>query len=99
MRANALFESLFRFAPGTSVGQTMFSLTAPSDLPSTMQVCPTVALFVMLKPRAVALPAGGRRLEEQRGVSYRRVPQSQLRRLNKALARQERYRNHTQWAV
>ena len=93
VRANALFESLFRFAPGTAVGQTMFSLTAPSDLPSTMQVCPTVALPVILKPCAVALPAGGRRLEERRGVSpagHRRVPQSQLRRLNKALARKER---------
>lgn len=38
VRANALFESLFRFSPGTATGQTMFSLTAPSDLSKTMQV-------------------------------------------------------------
>ncbi|KAJ1487479.1 hypothetical protein T484DRAFT_1941391 [Baffinella frigidus] len=37
VRANALFESLFRFSPGTATGQTMFSLTAPSDLSKTMQ--------------------------------------------------------------
>jgi hypothetical protein len=38
LRGNALFEKLFRFQPGTAAGQTMFSLTAPSDLPKTMQV-------------------------------------------------------------
>ena len=46
VRANPMFESLFRFAPGTAAGQTMFSLTAPSDLPKTMQVCPTVCSSV-----------------------------------------------------
>jgi PAS domain-containing protein len=35
---NSMFERVLSFAPGRLAGQTMFSLTLPSDLPYTMQV-------------------------------------------------------------
>jgi PAS domain-containing protein len=38
VQTNAMFERVLNFAPGRLSGQTMFSLTLPSDLPYTMQV-------------------------------------------------------------
>ncbi|EKX50232.1 hypothetical protein GUITHDRAFT_151257 [Guillardia theta CCMP2712] len=37
MRVNGVFEKIMNFMPGKWRGETMFSLTAPSDLPYTMQ--------------------------------------------------------------
>ena len=38
VKQNSMFERVLSFAPGHLSGQTMFSLTLPSDLPYTMQV-------------------------------------------------------------
>lgn len=42
LKCNNMFERILSFAPGALLRETMFSLTAPSDLPYTMQVNATL---------------------------------------------------------